>query len=137
MPPERTFQRAYSPQHKEQRVTDLMRAARALAARDGVRTVTLTAIATQAGVHVSAVPWVSPVARRARGRCRRGRETPARTRTARHDAGVGDPVLVEPAGPHLELGPACDAQSDMGQGDAAFAERFGPARACRLAGADT
>src|ERR1700721_3450695 len=55
MPPERTFQRAYSPQHKEQRVTDLMQAARALAARDGVRTVTLTAIATQAGVHVSAV----------------------------------------------------------------------------------
>jgi flavin-dependent dehydrogenase len=39
MPPERTFQRAYSPQHKEQRVTDLMQAARALAARDGVRTV--------------------------------------------------------------------------------------------------
>src|ERR1700719_1510708 len=55
MPPERTLQRAYSPQHKEQRVTDLMQAARALAARDGVRTVTLTAIATQAGVHVSAV----------------------------------------------------------------------------------
>jgi AcrR family transcriptional regulator len=55
MPPERTFQRAYSPQHKEQRVTDLMQAARALAARDGVRTVTLTAIAAQAGVHVSAV----------------------------------------------------------------------------------
>src|ERR1700726_3170284 len=82
MPPERTFQRAYSPQHKEQRVTDLMQAARALAARDGVRTVTLTAIATQAGVHVSAVPWVSPVARRARGRCRRGRGSSARTRTA-------------------------------------------------------
>src|SRR5258708_19689951 len=55
MPPERTFQRAYSPQHKEQRVTDLMQAARALAARDGARTVTLTAIATQAGVHLSAV----------------------------------------------------------------------------------
>jgi len=55
MPPERTFQRAYSPQHKEQRITDLMQAARALAARDGARTVTLTAIATQAGVHVSAV----------------------------------------------------------------------------------
>jgi AcrR family transcriptional regulator len=52
---EGTFQRAYSPQHKEQRATDLMEAARTLAARDGVRAVTLTAIATQAGVHVSAV----------------------------------------------------------------------------------
>lgn len=50
-----TFQRAYSPQHKEQRATDLVKAARTLAARDGVRGVTLTAIATQAGVHVSAV----------------------------------------------------------------------------------
>jgi AcrR family transcriptional regulator len=55
MPPERTFQRAYSPQKKEQRATDLMEAARALAATNGVRAVTLTAIATQAGVHVSAV----------------------------------------------------------------------------------
>lgn len=50
-----TFQRAYSLQHKEQRATDLVKAARTLAARDGVRGVTLTAIATQAGVHVSAV----------------------------------------------------------------------------------
>jgi AcrR family transcriptional regulator len=50
-----TFQRAYSPQRKEQRATDLVTAARTLAARDGVRAVTLTAIATQAGVHVSAV----------------------------------------------------------------------------------
>ncbi|MDT5365004.1 MAG: hypothetical protein QOC69_6766 [Mycobacterium sp.] len=50
-----TFQRAYSRQHKEQRATDLVKAARTLAARDGVRAVTLTAIATQAGVHVSAV----------------------------------------------------------------------------------
>ena len=50
-----TFQRAYSPQHKEQRATDLVKAARTLAARHGVRGVTLTAIATQAGVHVSAV----------------------------------------------------------------------------------
>src|SRR6202045_2284700 len=82
MPPERTFQRAYSPQHKEQRVTDLMRAARALAARDGVHTVTLTAIATQAGVHVSAVRGVSRVARRARGRCRGGRGSSPRPRTA-------------------------------------------------------
>jgi hypothetical protein len=36
MQPERTFQRAYSPQHKEQRVTDLMQGARR-AASDGVR----------------------------------------------------------------------------------------------------
>src|SRR3981081_3425447 len=50
-----TFQRAYSPQHKQQRAADLMRAARTLAARDGVRSVTLTAIADHAGVHISAV----------------------------------------------------------------------------------
>jgi AcrR family transcriptional regulator len=50
-----TFLRAYSPQHKEQRATDLMEAARTLAARDGVRAVTLTAIATEADVHKSAV----------------------------------------------------------------------------------
>jgi AcrR family transcriptional regulator len=50
-----TFQRAYSLQHKEQRATDLVQAARTLAATEGVRGVTLTAIATQAGVHVSAV----------------------------------------------------------------------------------
>jgi AcrR family transcriptional regulator len=52
---QRTFLRAYSPQHKEQRATDLMEAARTLAARDGVRAVTLTAIATESGVHKSAV----------------------------------------------------------------------------------
>jgi AcrR family transcriptional regulator len=55
MPEASTFQRAYSPQHKEQRAADLVEAARALASRDGVRAVTLTAIATQAGVHASAV----------------------------------------------------------------------------------
>jgi AcrR family transcriptional regulator len=55
MPHHGTFLRAYSPQHKEQRATDLMQAARTLAARDGVRAVTLTAIATEADVHKSAV----------------------------------------------------------------------------------
>jgi AcrR family transcriptional regulator len=50
-----TFQRAYSLRHKEQRARDLIDAARTLAAQDGVRAVTLTAIATNAGVHVSAV----------------------------------------------------------------------------------
>ena len=49
------FQRAYSPQHKERRATDLMEAARMLAARHGVRAVTLTAMAAEAGLHVSAV----------------------------------------------------------------------------------
>ena len=50
-----TFRRAYCPQRKEQRATDLVQAARTLAATEGVRGVTLTAIATLAGVHVSAV----------------------------------------------------------------------------------
>jgi AcrR family transcriptional regulator len=50
-----TFQRAYSLHHKQQRAADLIEAARTLGARGGVRTVTLTAIATQAGVHASAV----------------------------------------------------------------------------------
>ncbi|MEU3184010.1 TetR family transcriptional regulator [Streptomyces sp. NPDC006923] len=49
------FQRAYSPEHKARRAADLMAAARTLAAREGVRGVTLTAIARHAGVHVSAV----------------------------------------------------------------------------------
>ncbi|MFF4732317.1 TetR family transcriptional regulator [Streptomyces mirabilis] len=49
------FQRAYSSEHKARRAADLMEAARTLAARDGVRGVTLTAIAQHAGVHVSAV----------------------------------------------------------------------------------
>jgi hypothetical protein len=34
MPPDRTFERAYSPQHKDQRVTVLMQGAR-LAVSDG------------------------------------------------------------------------------------------------------
>jgi len=50
-----TYQRAYSPRHKEQRANDLIDAARRLAIQEGVRGVTLTAIATHAGVHVSAV----------------------------------------------------------------------------------
>ena len=49
------FRRARSADHKEQRVRDLLDAARVLAAEQGVRRVTLTAIATRAGVHVSAV----------------------------------------------------------------------------------
>ena len=49
------FQRAYSSEQKAQRAADLMNAARVLASRDGVRAVTLTAIAEHAGVHVSAV----------------------------------------------------------------------------------
>ncbi|MBR7833754.1 TetR family transcriptional regulator [Actinospica durhamensis] len=55
MPEASTFQRAYSRLHKEQRAGDLLEAARTLGARDGVRAVTLIAIATQAGVHSSAV----------------------------------------------------------------------------------
>src|SRR3954447_19850781 len=50
-----TFRRARSAEHTEQRARDLLEAARMLAAEQGVRTVTLTAIATRAGVHVSAV----------------------------------------------------------------------------------
>jgi AcrR family transcriptional regulator len=50
-----TFDRAYSRHHKEQRAANLMEAARTLGLRDGVRAVTLTAIAAQAGVHPSAV----------------------------------------------------------------------------------
>jgi AcrR family transcriptional regulator len=53
--PATTFRRARSADHKEQRARDLLEAARMLAAEQGVRTVTLTAIATRAGVHVSAV----------------------------------------------------------------------------------
>jgi AcrR family transcriptional regulator len=50
-----SFQRAYSRLHKQQRAADLMAAARTLGTRDGVRAVTLTAIAARAGVHASAV----------------------------------------------------------------------------------
>jgi AcrR family transcriptional regulator len=49
------FRRARSAEHKERRVRDLVDAARTLASERGARTVTLTAIATRAGVHVSAV----------------------------------------------------------------------------------
>jgi AcrR family transcriptional regulator len=53
--PPAAFRRARSAEHKEQRVRDLVAAARTLAAEQGARTVTLTAIATRAGVHVSGV----------------------------------------------------------------------------------
>ncbi|MCS5735707.1 TetR family transcriptional regulator [Herbiconiux daphne] len=51
----RQFQRAYSAHAKAQRAADLLDAARRLGSRDGVRSLTLTAIAHEAGVHVSAV----------------------------------------------------------------------------------
>ncbi|HEY4023525.1 MAG TPA: TetR family transcriptional regulator [Pseudonocardiaceae bacterium] len=49
------FQRARTAEHKEQRADALLGAARELASANGVREVTLTAIANAAGVHVSAV----------------------------------------------------------------------------------
>ncbi|MGK5683655.1 TetR family transcriptional regulator [Actinoplanes sp. URMC 104] len=49
------FQRARSAQAKEERSAALVRAARELATEAGVRSVTLTEIATTAGVHVSGV----------------------------------------------------------------------------------
>jgi AcrR family transcriptional regulator len=49
------FQRARSPEHKQQRARELVESARRLATEQGVRAVTLTAIATSAGVHPSAV----------------------------------------------------------------------------------
>ncbi|MFB6815635.1 TetR family transcriptional regulator [Streptomyces sp. NPDC056347] len=49
------FQRARRPEHKEQRRQDILEAAATLARRDGVRAVTLTDIAAEAGVHKSAV----------------------------------------------------------------------------------
>lgn len=55
MTPPNSFQRAYSRRHKEQRAADLLEAARVLGTREGVRAVTLTAIAGHAGVHASAV----------------------------------------------------------------------------------
>lgn len=51
----RPFQRAYSATQKAQRAIDLMDAARDLGTAHGVRALTLTAIAEQAGVHVSGV----------------------------------------------------------------------------------
>ncbi|HEY4460137.1 MAG TPA: TetR family transcriptional regulator [Pseudonocardiaceae bacterium] len=49
------FQRARTAEHKEQRAEALLGAARELASANGVREVTLTAIANAAGVHVSGV----------------------------------------------------------------------------------
>jgi AcrR family transcriptional regulator len=56
-PPARpaAFQRARSPLHKQQRHRAILEAARTLGLRDGVRAVTLTDIAAEAGVHKSAV----------------------------------------------------------------------------------
>lgn len=47
--------RARTPENKERRTADLLDSARQLAQAQGVRTLTLTAIATRAGVHVSGV----------------------------------------------------------------------------------
>jgi AcrR family transcriptional regulator len=49
------FQRARRPEQKEQRRQDILAAATKLGTRDGVRAVTLTDIAAEAGVHKSAV----------------------------------------------------------------------------------
>src|SRR5437879_26810 len=49
------FQRARTAEHKEQRAEALLGAARELGSANGVREVTLTAIANAAGVHVSGV----------------------------------------------------------------------------------
>jgi AcrR family transcriptional regulator len=49
------FRRARTPENKEHRTADLIDSARELARASGVRTLTLTAIATRAGVHVSGV----------------------------------------------------------------------------------
>jgi AcrR family transcriptional regulator len=50
-----SFQRARRPEQKEQRRQDILAAASTLGTRDGVRAVTLTDIAAEAGVHKSAV----------------------------------------------------------------------------------
>jgi AcrR family transcriptional regulator len=55
MPTTRDFQRARSPEHKRRRAEDLVESARRLASAEGVRAVTLTAIASNADVHPSAV----------------------------------------------------------------------------------
>ncbi|WP_306204554.1 TetR family transcriptional regulator [Actinoplanes sp. RD1] len=55
MPHSPSFQRARSAEAKEERSAALLTAARQLAADKGVRAVTLTEIATTAGVHVSGV----------------------------------------------------------------------------------
>ncbi len=49
------FLRARTQENKERRASDLLDSARELAQTQGVRTLTLTAIATRAGVHVSGV----------------------------------------------------------------------------------
>jgi AcrR family transcriptional regulator len=49
------FVRARTPENKERRTADLLGSARELAQAQGVRSLTLTAIATRAGVHVSGV----------------------------------------------------------------------------------
>jgi AcrR family transcriptional regulator len=49
------FLRARTPENKERRTADLLDSALELARAQGVRTLTLTAIATRAGVHVSGV----------------------------------------------------------------------------------
>lgn len=53
--PQHSFQRARNPEHKQQRATDLLAAARELALAQGVHAVTLTEIAAEAGVHLSGV----------------------------------------------------------------------------------
>jgi AcrR family transcriptional regulator len=50
-----SFQRARSPEHKAERREAILRAAARLAARDGVRQVTLTDIAAAVGIHKSAL----------------------------------------------------------------------------------
>lgn len=50
-----TFQRARSPEHKAQRREAILAAAATLAARDGVRAVSLTDIAAAVGIHKSAL----------------------------------------------------------------------------------
>jgi len=49
------FQRARRPEHKAQRQDAILGAARRLALRDGVRSVTLTGIAGEVGIHKSAL----------------------------------------------------------------------------------
>jgi AcrR family transcriptional regulator len=53
--PSPTFQRARSPEHKAERREAILHAAARLAARDGVRQVTLTDIAAAVGIHKSAL----------------------------------------------------------------------------------
>jgi AcrR family transcriptional regulator len=53
--PQLTFQRARTADKKRQRATALVEAARALAQESGVASVTLTDVASRAGVHYSAV----------------------------------------------------------------------------------